>query len=246
MCGGHVLDGQAQRFENGGLARPGLLAAGQGFAQFGIDLGPGGHRALHELGHILGVLNSLPDSAAELADQDYDFNPNFVNGASVAAEIWDLPGDIQPDHLRSPEALMSVGAGLGDRHLPGATDIFAAAAVAGWNAIDLYRMDYLAGTVWDLGGNWEGGTVPDNNDEVYVRHGGNVSILLNSVAGDLIIRDGSSVETNDNFLTVSGKVTVESGPGSNSDATLSVEPSGRVTADEIEIKTVHEFGRYDA
>ena len=81
--------------------------------------------------------------------------------------------------------------------------------MGGWNAVDLYRMDYLDGTVWDLGGNWEGGTVPDNNDDVYVRHGGDVSVLLDSVAGDLTIRDGSSVSTNDNMLAVSDDVTIE-------------------------------------
>ena len=220
---------------------PGLLEAGYWGNYSGADLGDDAFTvALHEVGHILGVTNTLPDSAAELADGDYDFPAGWINGATAAAEYWDLPGDNQSEHLRSPDALMSVGAGSGDRHLPGATDIFAAAAVGNWTSVDLYRMDYLDGTVWDLGINWEGGTRPDNDDDVYVRHGGDVSILLDSVAGNLTIRDGSGVETNDNTLTVTDRLTVEAGPNGG-DAVFSVEPGGRVNADAIRI---NEGGRF--
>ena len=96
---------------------------------------------------------------------------------------------------------------------------------AGIIVLDLEK-DFLSGNSWNVGGNWDFGTVPDNNDNTFVRHGGNVSILFNSVAGDLTVRDGSGVNSNDNNLTVSEKVTVESGPG-GSDATLTIEPGGR-------------------
>jgi hypothetical protein len=214
---------------------PDLLEAGYWGNYKGADLGDDAFTvALHEIGHILGVHNSLPFSNAELADGDYDFNSSWIHNQSAAAEYWDLPGDEQSEHLRSPESLMAVGAGLGNRHLPGATDIFAAAAVANWTTVDLYRMDFLGGTSWNVGTNWEGGTSPDDDDDAYVRHGGKVNINGPAVAGQLTIRDGSTVDTNANQLSVSQKIRVEAGLG-GSDATLSVEPGGSVVAHELEI-----------
>ena len=95
---------------------PGLLEAGYYGNYAGSNLGDDiWSTALHEIGHILGVIHTLPDSETELDDGDYDFNPSWINNASAAAEIWDVPGDVQPEHLRSPHALMSVGAGFGDK-----------------------------------------------------------------------------------------------------------------------------------
>lgn len=65
------------------------LAAAPADARLGIDLLS---VALHELGHALGMSSANNTTVAETADNDYDFNPNFMGGLSVAAEV--APGGL--------------------------------------------------------------------------------------------------------------------------------------------------------
>lgn len=194
---------------------------------------------LHEMGHILGLSQGLPDFAGESADGDFDIHPNFVSGQTVAAKYFG-PGLNDRDHVRASDGAMSVGGGNGDRNLPGATDILSMASVAGWNSIDLPRVDFFGlqnpatSHQWNAATNWEGGKVPDIDGEVYVRHGGNVELFNFSVAGQLTIRDGSSVETNDDSLAVEETLAVEAGPG-GADALLTIEHGGLVMADRLNV-----------
>ena len=53
--------------------------------------------------------------------------------------------------------------------------------------------------------------MPDSLDDVFVRHGGNVELLVDRQAGSLLVADNSSVDTNDNTLTVNGHVHIGNG-----------------------------------
>ena len=116
-----------------------------------------------------------------------------------------------------------------------------AASVSGWSSIDLHHTDFWGAngaTNWHFFKNWEGASVPDQNQHVFVRHGGD-AILNNHTgyAGNLFVSGGSRVLTQDNLLDVFNDVTVEGGAGGNSE--IQVQPNGVLEADEI---TLHEGG----
>jgi hypothetical protein len=154
--------------------------------------------ALHEVGHSLGMTGAVaPD---EVDDYDYDVNPVFVGGASMAINTYST-GDVY--HAKDNFALMYPYTYYATRTLPGATDVFAMAAASNWTQIDLPRKDYWGGSDWNTAFNWEGNRLPDSGDEVTIRHGGAVSLSGAGYAGKLIIDNASE-------LIVSGGGTLQS------------------------------------
>jgi hypothetical protein len=131
--------------------------------------------ALHEMGHVLGVVATF----SEAADGDYDLNPLFLGGAEVA--VLTLAGD--PNHLQVRGSLMDPSIAARTRTLPSATDVFAMAAASGWQQIDLPRKEFWGsgddvspGGAWLDPLNWSGNRLPDADDDVYVRSGGVVQV----------------------------------------------------------------------
>ncbi len=192
--------------------------------------------AVHELGHILGLLDPVPGFAAETADGDFDFNLFYTQGNPTAAKYFG-PAAAERVHLRASDAAMSVGAGFGDRNLPGATDVFAAASVSGWFLVDLPRKDFWGNgaTNWNNSLNWPGNRQPDAQDDVFVRNGAAAALTsANGAAGNLFIQEGAVVSTGTHALNVTNKITIE-GVDPGSQANLVVNANGRVTANEIEL-----------
>lgn len=168
--------------------------------------------AAHEIGHILGLGENLSTFNVETNDLLYNIEPNLIAGNDAALKVYSEGRVAQRDHLRSSDSLMAAGeARNGDRNLPSAADVFAAAAVANWQQIDLKRRDFLRGSSWYRAGNWEGHSVPNGDDEVFVRHGGQVSLDLDrkATAASLLVSEGSSVVIREGFLDVGGFVTIE-------------------------------------
>ncbi|MCO6042315.1 M10 family metallopeptidase domain-containing protein [Aeoliella sp. ICT_H6.2] len=189
--------------------------------------------AVHELGHLLGTLNeiSLPETAT---DDAYDVNPDFVYGATV--EIATNSGD--GEHLASTIGLMRSTVSVDQRLLPSATDVFAIAAGADpdWAFIDLPRQDFLGGTLWDILANWEGNSIPDEDDSAFIRHGGDVRVLANHAVANLLIAEGSSLELdgNGNSLTVGNTLTI-GGEGGGT-AVMSVLGDKSITASVVRVR----------
>ena len=159
--------------------------------------------ALHEVGSTLGVPPINPAST-ELNDGDYDIDPVFLAGTALGIES--LAGG-----LDSSLAVLNDFLEPGLRRRVSATDVLAVAASGGWTGVDLPRKDFLTGSDWNNPGNWVGNRVPDDDSETYLRHGGAVSMSADGEAGDLIIIDNSSLDTDAHTLTVTGTTTLGNG-----------------------------------
>ena len=154
---------------------------------------------VHEVGHVLGLSHSNMARAESFGEGDFDFdvNPNFVGGttmAVIAAGTADDPN--QWGHIAAQSLMCNGCAQRGLRRLPAATDIFAIGSAAGWTQIDLPRKDFLSGGVqWTNPQSWVGGRIPDSEDEVFVRDGGSAFMAATAVgtaqARTLTIANGS-------------------------------------------------------
>ena len=149
--------------------------------------------ALHELGHLMGVTNVRP----QLDDFDFDLAPEFVHGGTLAVKA-----SASRDHLRAAGTLMGTSLSPGERRLPSMTDLFAMAATAGWQEIDLPRKEFWGGGEWNTPLNWAGNRLPDLGDDVFVRAGNSVSLAGEAVAGRLFLTEGASLSVGGHRLQV--------------------------------------------
>ena len=164
--------------------------------------------ALHEIGHILGMSEGLPSYLAEIGSDDaLDFEPTRVGGNFVEAHIFAPSGDNRL-HLRASDAVMSPGAGNGDRNLPSATDIFAVASGGNWSDFRLKRVNFLAGNSWGFPLNWAAGQVPSKPQRVIISHGETVTPPGGDTleAGTLRIIEDSVLEIGDKTLDIVGDI----------------------------------------
>ena len=190
---------------------------------------------LHEVGHALGMASANNSTMVETDDGNYDFNPAFVFGRSLAADVRDGSGD-SVGHLDNTLAGMN-GFNLGSnglRILQSHTDLFSMAAGHSYVDLDVPRREYYGGTAWNSDGNWSGSTVPASQDDAYVRDGHSAALASNGFARNLFVQEEAVVTTGSHSLTVGGKITIE-GVNPGDQATLVISSGGRVAADEIEL-----------
>ena len=150
---------------------------------------------LHEVGHSLGVPDLNPSAQN---DGDYDFNPSFVFGQSLAAES--LAGDNW--HLSNPLTLMDDSVGSGRRERPSHTDLYAMASGNDYFLLDVPRREYYGGSFWQTEGNWSGHRRPGSLDETYVRDGHDTTLTAPTFAASLFVQEEASVTTGPHTLTV--------------------------------------------
>ncbi len=218
-------------------AAPEVLEVGYWGDYVGPDLGRDAlTNAVHELGHILGLSEALPNFAGQTGDGEYDFNILYTQGTATHVN-YHSPAADERDHVRSSDSTMAVGAGNGDRNLPSATDVFAVASVSNWFLVDVRRKDFWGNgaTEWNNPINWPGNRQPDAEDDVYVRNGATASLTIsNGQAGNLYVREDAVVSTGANTLNVTDKLTIEGwNPGEH--ANVVVNANGRMMAQEIEL-----------
>ncbi|MBA3484501.1 MAG: hypothetical protein H0T51_22080 [Pirellulales bacterium] len=170
---------------------------------------------LHEMGHYLGINLDLADSA-------FNINPATLGGANVSVFATDEPF-YEAEHLEVSTALMAADQGRGVRRLPSATDILATWDESQFSQFDVPRVDFIGAqsTEWEGTLNWIGGRVPDWDNQVFVRHGGQVRLTSGfSEAASLTVEAYSSAAVADNnFLRVYGPVVVGGEPAQEGEPT---------------------------
>jgi hypothetical protein len=158
--------------------------------------------ALHEVGHALGLASANDSTQAETGDGDYDVDPNFVAGRTLAVRT---ASSTDVAHLAGSAMVMS-SIPAGQRRRPSAADVLAMAAAHNYQNLDLFRQDFLAGSDWHAPGNWLGASVPDGDDTALLRNPGNgpVSVSLSGDAevANVLVAQGARLTTGNHVFRV--------------------------------------------
>jgi autotransporter-associated beta strand protein len=182
---------------------------------------------LHEIGHALGLSGIEPG--------DYNIDPIHVGGVSNVLVLEGGGG-----HLAGQGAipyLMCESCGTrGVRRFATATDVLVIAEDQGITVVQLARVGRISGGLWSESDRWIGGDAPDISQDVYVSHGGNVTVDVPAQARSLLVAPGNSfhIQTGrsiavDGTLTYTGGALSAAGGGTITAKTLVGDP-GSLTA----------------
>ena len=165
--------------------------------------------ALHEIGHLLGINDTVPDADSENDDGDYDLPSSLMNGDVAAVRT----AFGSPAHIRPGTALMcDECASEGLRRRPSAVDILAAASASNWTNIDFPRKMFVDGTNFNAAGNWLDSQAPSPSDDAFVTAEGSfstpVELTANDSVGSLTVL-GTYLSTGDHLLNVNGRTLIE-------------------------------------
>ena len=195
---------------------------------------------LHEMGHALGMSSANAGTIAETPDNDYDFNPDFIRGQTLAVETAD-GGNVA--HLdTSGNFLMDPGIPIGRRRRPSHPDLFAMAAGHNYTSLDLPRREFYqpgVGGNWNDSASWSGNEVPEIDDDVFIRDNRvgrsgdlpTVELTTNSVAANVTIAEGASMDVDAQKLTVVGTIQV-----TDPNSRFFIRSGGRLEADTLKLE----------
>ncbi len=149
---------------------------------------------LHEIGHVLGISGIEPG--------EYNIDPQHVGGLSNVLVLEGDGGHLgggpmpPPNTNIIPGFLMCDSCGVaGLRRFATATDVLVIAEDQGIADVQLPRVERISTGTWSDTNGWIGGAVPSSDQDVFIRHGGSVSIDVNASAQSLLIAPGNSLFT---------------------------------------------------
>ncbi|MFI5377806.1 MAG: PEP-CTERM sorting domain-containing protein [Tepidisphaerales bacterium] len=156
---------------------------------------------LHEMGHMTGI-------STNLLSPDVDLPSQFVGDVGgIKAKRADNA------HIAGPDALMQPAIPQGVRRLPSALDVIVNAHEKGFSTINLARIDYFGGTIfnpanlWNIGNGWEGGQAPTSQTDAFVRWGGTMTLISPGNAQNLTVVSASQLVVLDS-LNVGNSLTL--------------------------------------
>jgi autotransporter-associated beta strand protein len=115
---------------------------------------------------------------------------------------------------------------FGRRYFPSATDVLVIAEDQGITAVHLGRVGSVSSGLWSESSRWIGGAVPDFTQDVYIAHGGAVTLDLDRQVKNLSVASGSSIHVQSHRLSVDGGLSLNG-------AAASVGSGGTIEADTI-------------
>jgi len=165
--------------------------------------------AVHEIGHLLGLINGLSAIDTEVLDGDFDIPPGLMNGHVSAVRTADPPpyNDVgEYAHIRPDTALMcDMCAAPSARRQSTAIDILAMASASDWTNIDLPRKMLAQGHDFNDTSGWLMGQAPGNFDDAFITIGGDfvspIAMTADDSVGSLtVIRSYVSLEAHELFV----------------------------------------------
>jgi len=172
---------------------------------------------VHEIGHVLGIAGVEPG--------EYNIFPQHVGGLTNVLVLEDNDsGHLGGDGV--VPFLMCQGCGaLGVRRFPTATDVLVIGEDQGITNVRPDRVGSISNGLWGNTPRWIGGAVPNQNQDVYISHGGTVTLNANGGVRDLRIDPGNTVDVQNNRLNVDGTLTLN--------GTVNVDGGGTLAANNI-------------
>ena len=185
---------------------------------------------MHEIGHVLGIAGTEPG--------EYNIYPQHVGGLNNVLVLEDDDSGHLAGNTTSPGFLMCEACEVtGRRRLPSATDVLVIAEDQSITVVQLARVGSISTGMWSDSTAWIAGDVPDATQDVYVSHGGTVTLDVDAQAKNLNIFAGAnSVSVGSRQLSLKG--TVANGVYTNGTLTfdgaaLSVGSGGTIVANSI-------------
>jgi fibronectin-binding autotransporter adhesin len=197
---------------------PGPIGAGGFDADTGYDLLT---VVLHEIGHVLGIHSQFPPQVA------YPIDPQYLGGASGVLVAEGEGGHLAGDDETPGFLLCNACATAGGRYYPSATDVLVIATESGINDVFLARVGRISSGMWHEANGWIGGDVPGFPQDVYITHGGTVTLGADASSKDLLVDDGSSLAVQNHILSVAGRLDFAGA------ASVSVAAGGFIYANDV-------------
>ncbi len=180
---------------------------------------------LHEIGHVLGIAGEEPGN--------YNIDPQHIGGFAGVTVLEGGGGHLGGGPVPAgstnivPGFLMCNTCGVnGLRRYATATDVLVIAEDQGITVVQLARVGSIISTTWSNSLNWIGGDVPDSTQDVYVSHGGGITLDVDTAVNNLLVSPGNSLAVGGRYFTALGTITHTGG-------NLSVASGGTIAANAI-------------
>ncbi len=172
---------------------------------------------LHEIGHVLGINGVEPG--------DYNIDPAHIGGFTSVLVLEGGGGHLgggvvsPPNTNIVPGFLMCNSCGVpGLRRFATGTDVLVIAEDQGITVVQLARVGSIISTTWSNSLNWIGGDVPDGTQDVYISHGGTITLDVDARVNNLLVSPGNGLavggrtfSTPGALIFTGGALTVASG-----------------------------------
>jgi autotransporter-associated beta strand protein len=153
---------------------------------------------LHEIGHALGISGIEPG--------EYNIFPQHVGGSSNVLVLEHPDSGHLADDANTPGYLMNPFTPSGTRVFPTATDVLVIAEDQGITVVQLARVGRIANGAWSDANNWIGGDNPDGTQDVYIAHGGSVTLDVDTQVKNLQVAAGNTLAVSNRRLSASGTI----------------------------------------